>query len=121
MRTSSPSRRVPKIAISNPAVLLAQEIEIEDITWCLDIVDVSGGVPRFQPPLFNREKLTLRVIQRKLPDGPTTHPSYPLALPASQVREHRPRTLSRASFFSSLKHVRVLCELFGGDHAVADA
>eukprot|EP00288_Rhodomonas_lens_P006836 CAMPEP_0177735220 /NCGR_PEP_ID=MMETSP0484_2-20121128/24658_1 /TAXON_ID=354590 /ORGANISM="Rhodomonas lens, Strain RHODO" /LENGTH=310 /DNA_ID=CAMNT_0019248765 /DNA_START=156 /DNA_END=1086 /DNA_ORIENTATION=+ len=76
-----------------------KEIEIEDITWCLDIVDVSGGVPRFQPPLFNREKLTLRVIQRKLPDGPTTHPSYPLALPASQVHIRSEKvcmTLSRS-------------------------
>eukprot|EP00286_Rhodomonas_abbreviata_P018569 CAMPEP_0181297034 /NCGR_PEP_ID=MMETSP1101-20121128/5019_1 /TAXON_ID=46948 /ORGANISM="Rhodomonas abbreviata, Strain Caron Lab Isolate" /LENGTH=311 /DNA_ID=CAMNT_0023401933 /DNA_START=394 /DNA_END=1326 /DNA_ORIENTATION=+ len=71
--------------LEGPTRAAFKEIVVEDITWCLDAVDAGGGGPRFQPPLFNRERMRIRVIARKLPDGPPSHPGYPLGLPMTQV------------------------------------
>jgi hypothetical protein len=85
-----------------PAKASFQELTIHDVTWSLDprfppgkrgdYVGVggrgaAGGAKlnsNWQPPIFNREMIRVRIITRKLPDGPPGD-AFPLRLPKTQV------------------------------------
>eukprot|EP00960_Hanusia_phi_P055365 762949-Hanusia_phi.AAC.11 len=70
---------------AGPTKAACKVLNIEDVTWCLDTVDDGGRVPIFQPPIINRERISVRIIVRKAPDGPVSHPQYPFRLPAAQL------------------------------------
>jgi len=44
----------------------------------------GGGGRAFQAPIFNREEIRVRIITRKLPDGPVGE-VFPLRLPRTHV------------------------------------